>query len=207
MKKINPAPFSCGVSMHAEKTDKECSRSKLQRFERCWINIVYIILTICLIYFVFAPRVLAVDYSLAWPGILPDNNLYKLKVLRNKIIYKMIIDPVKKVEFDLLMADKTIYASKLLVEKGEITLAKDTALKGENYYSMLVQDYNHALLKGKKIPFSLDQKITLAAIKHQEIFNDLKSRVSGEDKETFQIVGNFSKINYGFIVGLRKSPK
>ena len=167
-----------------------------------------VILTICLIYFVFIPKVLAVDYSLAWPGILPDNRLlYKLKVLRNKIIYKMIINPVKKVEFDLLMADKTIYAGKLLVDKGEIILAKDTALKGENYYSMLVQDYNHALLKGRKIPFSLHRKITLAAVKHQEIFKEMENAVSGEDKKVFQIVGNFSKINYEFIVGLRSPEK
>lgn len=146
------------------------------------------------------------DYSLAWPGILPDNKIYKLKVLRNKIIYKMIINSVKKVEFDLLMADKTIYASKLLVEKGEIALAKDTALKGENYYSMLVQDYNNALLRGKKIPQDLDRKITLAAMKHQEVLADLESKVSGEDKEIFKVVINFSKINYDFIVGL-KNPK
>ena len=171
------------------------------------INIVYIILTTCLIYFVFIPKALAVDYSLAWPGILPDNRLYKLKVLRNKIIYKMIINPVKKVEFDLLMADKTIYAGKLLVDKGEIVLAKDTALKGENYYSMLVQDYNHALLKGRKVPQDLDKKITLAAMKHQEILTDLQNRVNEEDKETFRIVNNFSKINYNFIVGLRNPKK
>lgn len=158
-------------------------------------------------YFVFVPKVLAVDYSLAWPGILPDNKIYKLKVLRNKIIYRMILNPVKKVEFDLIMADKTIYASKLLVDKGKIVLAKDIALKGENYYSMLVQDYNHALLKGKKIPSSLDRKITLAAAKHQETFREMENAVSGEDKETFQIVDNFSKINYNFIVGLRKPKK
>jgi len=148
-----------------------------------------------------------VQYDLPWPGILPDNKLYKLKVLRNKIIDKMIINPVKKVEFDLLMADKTIYASKLLVEKGEIDKALDTALKGENYYSMLVQHYNHALLSGKKIPVALDKKITLAAMKHQAVFKELESKVDGKDKETFKIVNNFSKINYGFIVGSRNPKK
>jgi len=146
-------------------------------------------------------------YSFPWPGILPDNKFYKLKVLRNKIIYKMIISPVKKVEFDLFMADKTIYASRLLMDKGEITLAKDTALKGENYYSILVQDYNKALLGKKKIPPYLDRGITLAAQKHQEVFKDLENRVSWKNKETFRIVNNFSKINYDFIVGLRMSKK
>lgn len=147
------------------------------------------------------------EYTFPWPGILPDNRFYKLKVLRNKIIAKIIINPVKRVEFDLLMADKTIYASKLLVDKGEIVLAKDTVLKGENYYSILVQDYNRALLHGKKIPGSLDSKITLAAIKHQEIFKELENKVKGKDKETFQVVSKFSKINYDFILGLRKPKK
>ncbi len=145
----------------------------------------------------------AVEYQLAWPGMLPDNKIYKLKVLRNKIIERMIIGPVKKIEFDLLMADKTIYASKLLVEKGEIDLALETVLKGENYYSILVQDYNHALLQNKKIPQELDRKITLAVIKHQAVFKELGGKVDGKNRETFQIVNNFSKINYNFIVGLR----
>lgn len=164
-----------------------------------------IILFFLILCFIFTQNIFAntVEYQLAWPGILPDNRIYKLKVLRNKIIEKMIISPVKKVEFDLLMADKTIYASKLLVEKGEITLALDTALKGENYYSMLVQHYNHAKLLGKKIPAVLDKKITLAAVKHQEVFKELENKVKGKDKETFRIVRNFSKINYEFIVGLR----
>lgn len=147
------------------------------------------------------------DYKLAWPGILPDNKLYKLKVLRNKIIEKMIINPVKKVEFDLLMADKTIYASQLLVNKGEIELAKETALKGENYYSILVQDYNNALLSGKKIPRDLDQRITKAALKHQEVFKEIEKKVSGADKEAFQAAHNFSIINFNFIEGLRHPKK
>lgn len=155
--------------------------------------------------FIFLPKAFAsTEYTFPWPGILPDNKLlYKVKVLRNKIIGKIIIEPVKKVEFDLLMADKTIYASKLLMEKGKIDLSKETALKGENYYSMLVQDYNMALIQNKKIPASLDNKVTLAAIKHQEIFMELENKVKGEDKKVFQIVGKFSKINYDFIVDFR----
>ena len=147
-----------------------------------------------------------VSYNLAWPGILPDNPFYKVKVLRNKIIEKMIISPAKKVEFDLLMADKTIFASKLLLDKGEIPLAKETVLKGENYYSQLVQDYNKVLLQNEKIPLVLDRKITLAAIKHQEIFKEVKSKLRSEDKKSFEAAENFSHINYEFIQELR-TPK
>lgn len=167
------------------------------------INIIFIIY-----YFVFLPKAFAeTNYAFPWPGILPDNKIYKLKVLRNKIVEKIIVGPAKKVEFDLLMADKTIYASKLLMEKGKVDLSKETVLKGENYYSMLVQDYNMALLSHEQIPSWLDQKITLAAIKHQEVFKQLEDKVTGENKKTFQIVSKFSKINYDFIVGLRNPKK
>jgi len=185
------------------------------------VSLINIILTTCfmcvLSYFVSVQNVLAntrvssnvrsIDYPLAWPGILPDNKLYKLKVLRNKIIERIIINPVKKVEFDLLMADKTIYASQLLMKKGEIELSKETALKGENYYSILVQNYNKVLLEEKRIPSALDRKITLAAQKHQEVFEKLEILAKGEDKKTFQVVSKFSKINYEFIVGLRNPKK
>ncbi len=163
-----------------------------------------LIILFIIYFFIFLPEAFAsTEYTFPWPGILPDSVFYKLKVLRNKIIGKMIVSPVKRVEFDLLMADKTIYASKLLVDKGKIDLAKDTALKGENYYSMLVQDYNMALLSNEQIPVQLDKKITLAAIKHQEVFKQLEDIVTGENKKTFQIVSKFSKINYDFIVDFR----
>lgn len=172
------------------------------------IKTTVIIFAILVISFLFPQEAMAsiISYALPWPGILPDNKLYKIKVLRNKIIKKMIIGYEKKVEFDLLMADKTIYASKLLTDKKEINLAKDTALKGENYFSMLVQDYNKALLKGEKIPQDLDKKITLSAMKHQEIFMEMENKVNGDDKKTFQITNKFSHINYEFIVSLR-TPK
>ncbi len=145
------------------------------------------------------------DYILSWPGILPDNKFYKLKVLRNKIISKMIVSPIKKVEFDLLMADKTIYASKLLIDKGEVSLAKDTALKGENYFSNLVMDYGKAMSSGRKIPQELDMKINLAAIKHQKVFNSIINKVNDKDKKTFEIVNYFSKTNYKMILEIRNN--
>jgi len=105
------------------------------------------------------------------------------------------------------MADKTIYASKLLVDKGEIGLASTTALKGEDYYSQLVQQYNNALLQGEKIPQDLDKNITLAAQKHQEVFLYEKMKVGEDDEKVFVAANNFSHINYTFIEGLRNPKK
>ncbi len=148
----------------------------------------------------------SVDYQLAWPGMLPDNPLYKLKVLRDKIISKLIADPIKKIEWDLIMADKTIYASVLLLDKGNIALAKETALKGEHYFTILVTDYKWAFWRHQGITQELDNKIKLAVLKHQEIFDKEANKVSQKDKKAFQDANYFSKLNYQTILDL-KSPK
>jgi len=182
---------------------KKRKSSKIEKM----IKISWIVWLICVVGFIIFAATssrYSSSYAFPWPGMLPDNKLYKIKVARNKVVEKLIIDPVKKVEFDLLMADKLIYSSTLLMEKGEVELAKETALKGENYYSILVQDYNRALLGGKKIPKELDREITLAAKKHQEVFKKLENAVAGDDKKAFQAAYNFSKINFDFIEGLRK---
>lgn len=166
------------------------------------------ILTLLLVsgLFSFKERVKSVnqivyDYQFAWPGILPDNPLYKLKVLRNKIIYKMIYSPIRRVEFDLLMADKTLYASQLLFDKHEGELAKETALKGENYFSMLVPDYAKAK---QMIPRALDVKIDRAYIAHRQLIRDLITHSSAADSTVYLQVEYFSTTNYQMIQDIRK---
>lgn len=148
-----------------------------------------------------------IDYKLTWPGILPDHPLYKLKVLKDKITAKLITNKVKKIEYDLLMADKTIYASKLLIQKGNISLAKETALKGEHYYTTLVSDYKWAYWYKEKIPQELDKRIIVAALKHQEIFADIAKDLKGEDKKTFENTIYFSKKNYQELEKLKSEDK
>ncbi len=145
------------------------------------------------------------DYQFPWPGILPDRTfLYKLKVFRNKIITKIIYSSVKRIEFDLLMADKTLYASKLLLDKGKSELAKETALKGENYFSILVSDYGAVLTKKQKVPDNLNQKITRAYEAQQRLITYLTDKAPPDDKETYRQVDYFSKSNYQSLVDLQK---
>src|SRR6266480_33070 len=65
------------------------------------------------------------DYQLAYPGMLPDNPLYKIKVLRDKIMEKLIIDPQKKIDYYLLQTDKQIAMVAMLVDKKASALAKE----------------------------------------------------------------------------------
>lgn len=75
------------------------------------------------------------EYILPYPGILPDNPLYQLKVLRDKIYDFFTKDPVKKVQFKLLMADKRMNMARMLAEKGNTSLASDTIVDAVSYYN------------------------------------------------------------------------
>lgn len=133
-----------------------------------------------------------VDYILPYPGILPDHPLYKLKVLRDKIVLAITNNPQKKAKYRLLLADKRIYMSRLLVDKGKIALAKETALKGEHEYTLLTFGFKNA---NKKPDASFMDKLTRAAAKHQELLNEIIEKVDQPDKQIFRTVLEFSQRN------------
>lgn len=131
-------------------------------------------------------------YALAYPGILPDHPFYKLKVLRSKIIPLLINDPRKKIEYYLLETDKGIAASLSLVEKKNIALAQETALKAEHNYTLLTYEV-------KKIKWDISKnkqdQLEKAALKHQEVLNKIIQTVPKKNKKTFETVIYFSKKN------------
>src|SRR3989344_1722168 len=65
-----------------------------------------------------------IQYDLAFPGILPGNIFYKLKVLRDKIQLIMTTDARKRINLLLHFADKGVLASAMLVDKKNWKLAE-----------------------------------------------------------------------------------
>ncbi len=131
-------------------------------------------------------------YQLAYPGLLPDSPLYILKVLRDKIMAMLISSPSKKVDFYLLQADKGIAMVPLLVQKNEASLAKTTALKAENNYTLITFVYKSNSTKPDEATY---KKLLSAANRHQEVLAGLLSKVSADDAKVLQQVINFSKTN------------
>ena len=144
-----------------------------------------------------------IKYNLAFPGILPDNPLYKLKVLRDKISLGLISDPTKKIEFLLLQTDKGILATAMLVDQNKITLAKETALKAENNYTLLTYEVKNSR---EKLTTELYKKLKKAALKHQEVLESLIKRVPKDNRKTFQTVLCFSKQNWQSVEDFQKKP-
>lgn len=74
-----------------------------------------------------------VDYSLPYPGILPDHPLYIIKQLRDWLLLNLITNPVRKVEFQMLLADKHLNMTLFLMNKNKPDLAVTTLERGVSY--------------------------------------------------------------------------
>ncbi len=125
-----------------------------------------------------------IDYELPYPGLLPDNPLYVLKAIRDRIIQVLIVDPIKKANFELLAADKRLNEGVSLFNKGEkkYVLAETTISKGENYFEKGIAQVERAKKQGI-ITASTSQRFHLASLKHREIIKGLVNKSGGDIKQ------------------------
>ena len=129
-----------------------------------------------------------VEYQLPYPGLLPDNPLYFLKVFRDRIVEFLISDPLKKAEFNLLEADKRLNAGVYVFKKGKVDLAESSISKGENYFEKAISETMEAKKQGMDIS-DISKKLLISASKHEEILNNLESKTDNSRKSKFSAIG------------------
>jgi len=115
-----------------------------------------------------------VDYDFVFPGkIAPDNPLWYLKALRDKLVFFLNFNSPKKAELNLLFADKRIQFSKILFEKNKPDLATSTLYKSQMYLSKvdIQEDMNNDFLK---------QYLT-ATLKHRQMIEEELIPLAPED--------------------------
>jgi hypothetical protein len=116
------------------------------------------------------------EYPLPFPGILPDHPLYFIKRFRDQMMERLIVDPVSKAKFYILMADKHVQMAVLLSEKGNTVLAGIMATKAEMY---LGQAYEKLMtLKGseKELPGFMVEHLFNSATKHVEVLTGFSDK-------------------------------
>ncbi|HET9946661.1 MAG TPA: hypothetical protein VFQ63_01220 [Patescibacteria group bacterium] len=128
-----------------------------------------------------------VNYSLPYPGILPDNPLYLFKALRDRLVSWFIADHKQQAAFDLLQADKRVAAAFSLSKepKPDSTLILQTISKGENYFSESLGKVSAAKREGEDINGLLGQ-MENAAKKHLEIFIGISASLPSKDRAQLQ---------------------
>lgn len=116
-----------------------------------------------------------IDYELPYPGILPDNPLYILKVARDHIVSFLISGPLKKAEFNLLQSDKRLAGglSLFIKDKNKIRLAESTISKGENYFQETLEKVKESNRQGMDTK-DIVRRLMDSSKKHQEILKSLQ---------------------------------
>ncbi|MBL7159250.1 hypothetical protein ISS85_02145 [Candidatus Microgenomates bacterium] len=123
-----------------------------------------------------------IEYTLPYPGILPDHPLYFLKAFRDKILDVLVQDPIKRIELNLLMADKRLNMGACLIEKGKPVLAETTVSKGEKYFLKIIEELQEIEEQNRGMDQNLLKKIEESSLKHEEIILELLEKAPDEQK-------------------------
>ena len=126
-----------------------------------------------------------VNYFLAYPGILPDNFLYPLKMLRDRVWLFLTTDSLKKAKLNLLFADKRLGAAKALIEGNKGDLGMTTLSKAEKYLEKAI-DQERVANKAEKDTAAFLEKLSLATQKHEEVILKFEDKITNEQRSVFQ---------------------
>lgn len=134
-----------------------------------------------------------VEYTLPYPGLLPDNPLYFFKAVRDTMQHFFVSNASKKAEFYLLQADKSLSASAMLTQRNEThELAGATAAESQRYFEKAIAEAAEAKQQGLAID-EVARKLILANEKHQETIKQMQGRVTEKHKELFVNAGKHAQ--------------
>lgn len=130
-----------------------------------------------------------IDYEMPYEGkVLPDSNLWFLKVVRDRTNLFFVNDDNKKSELNLLYSDKRLMASKKLFSNGKPDIASATLTKGEKYLESSLKNLNN---------INLAKKIALASLKHRQIIEqDILPKAPDDLKPGIIKTLDYSKSSY-----------
>jgi len=136
-----------------------------------------------------------VEYFLVYPGILPDHFLYSVKMVRDRVLTFLTVDPLKKAELFLLFADKRLGAGKALIEGGKVDLGVSTLTKGEKYLEQAINEERVANKAGKDTK-GLLERLSQASLKHEEVLVDLSQKVTGSARSIIDQILTYPRKGY-----------
>ena len=112
----------------------------------------------------------SVDYQLPYPGMLPDNPLYFLKVIRDNLTSFFLSKPVDKANFYLLQSDKNVEASYLIAtqQPGQTALALGTFSQAQDDFAQALSQATSAKKQGYSTN-DIVKKLASANQKHVQL--------------------------------------
>jgi hypothetical protein len=124
-----------------------------------------------------------VDYTLPYPGLLPDHPFYFLKNVRDTIVQLLIADPVKKAEFYQLQADKSFATGMTLLQKKKDTMAFASLKQSHQYATEVLSSIHNAEKQGYETG-ALVGTLSTALKKYDATFHAAQQDLTDENKKT-----------------------
>ena len=122
------------------------------------------------------------EYTLPYPGILPDHPLYVFKKFRDRIMEMLIADPVRKVEFYILQSDKSVSSVIFLVSQKKYALALQTLHDSKNAKAQTVNALTAMHAEGKEVPAYILERLKNSFLKQFEILQDFEQKGDADQK-------------------------
>jgi len=145
---------------------------------------------------VLGTQTTSINYQLPYAGtVLPDNPLWDLKALRDKIWYTVTPSPLKKAELALLFSDKRLAAAQTLFENKKPDIAISTLTKGEKYLEIAMTEEQIAKSQGFNTSEFLNT-LALASLKHRQVIESLMPLIPEGGKPFVDKTENYSKNTY-----------
>lgn len=114
-----------------------------------------------------------IEYTLAYPGILPDNPLYSVKLFRDNVVYFLSRDYIKKANIKLDQSDKKAHMAIELSKKGKWRMAITTIIDGEQDFLKIPKLLATSKKQGNGPTGNFILTLKLANEKHREVIEGL----------------------------------
>ncbi|MFH0749957.1 MAG: hypothetical protein V1917_03550 [Candidatus Gottesmanbacteria bacterium] len=123
-----------------------------------------------------------IEYALPYPGILPDHPLYIVKRVRDYILERVIMEPVRKGEFYVLQGDKRLNMGVMLIGSGKEQLGESTISKAEKYMEKSVRALLSYQATEAMVPTHIADRLRISLSKHEEVINTVLLTVKEAQK-------------------------
>lgn len=134
-----------------------------------------------------------IDYTMPYSGrITPDNPLWPIKALRDRVLLLFAFSSDKKAETLLLFANKRIQMAQVLFEENKPDLAVSVITKAEKYLEEAVAEEKKARSEGIDNPEFM-QSLALSTLKHREILESVLAIAPEDAKSSIVSALNYPK--------------
>ncbi|MBI2590348.1 MAG: hypothetical protein HYW33_00500 [Candidatus Blackburnbacteria bacterium] len=133
-----------------------------------------------------------VEYSLPYPGILPNNPAWPLKAMRDRLDLYFTSDPLEKAQHTLFLADKRLVAAQQLAQSGDYGRGVATAAKAEQYLEEALTRGKDADVKGKNA-VGFFETLYKAALTHREVLEEMMANAPEDGKPVLNKTLDYSR--------------